>query len=156
QLGLLFIGVVMTVIGTVFFLLPQLAINVPGMNMFVSTYGHNHLGALLLLFIPIVMGLMFQEKKHKTKMFYVLLFFLFVLGVILSFGRTILILATVEVLIGYWWWKKEFAMKSSNVVDRILKFFFILLISVTTFYIVVSAYPTVLAEYQCPRFLQRI
>ncbi len=99
-LNLLVIVFDLGLISLFFLLAPEFAKELPGMNLLYPTYGHNHYGAIAILFIPIN-WYFFVKHLHDRKKAFVFggsLFFL-VLNLVLSFGRVVTLLGFLEIII---------------------------------------------------------
>ncbi len=62
--GILLIGLNISFLSTLFFFLPSLSSHLPGMNLLVANFGHNHASILYLFCIPIAF-LVIQDSKKK-------------------------------------------------------------------------------------------
>ena len=92
-LGMLLIGAVMVVLGLASLALPQFSYLIPGMNLIYPTYGHNHLGVMLLMLIPMFWAAAQEWPSPLTRT----LAILFNLSPFITFGRTIILLASAQV-----------------------------------------------------------
>lgn len=90
---LLFQGISLVFVSALFFFLPEYGNKIPGMNLIFSTYGHNHLGAIMLLLNPIAFWLYLTENKRR----YLLLVGLFSAAMLFSFGRVVIFLGLIQV-----------------------------------------------------------
>jgi len=92
---LFFIGGALAI--TSFFLLffPEISQKIPAINLLFATYGHNHLGTLLILLAPLGGYIYIREKKN----IYLVLSVFFYLSLFLSFGRILIFLAIIQALI---------------------------------------------------------
>jgi O-antigen ligase len=99
---LLLVMLVVNLISFVFFFIPDFSNLIPGMNLVFSSYGHNHLGALLIMFIPVVWFYMvdFFKKRNKQKFIsFVLLLCFFLINLVMSFGRVVILIGFLELII---------------------------------------------------------
>lgn len=100
--SLLGLGLIMSLLSLFFRFLPSLAQLLPGMNLLYSTYGHNHLVALLLLILPLSWWVVvdylgsrlnqseLEHGKSKPSRFELLILLLplsLTLALLTSFGR---------------------------------------------------------------------
>lgn len=99
-------GVILVCIALVFFVFPTYGNKIPGMNLIFSTYGHNHLGAVLLLLNPVVFWFYATERKPL----YLGLFLLFCIAMIFSFGRTVIFLGFLQLLALFVWYRKKYQL----------------------------------------------
>lgn len=112
------------VISWVFAVLPGLADQLPGMNLIYATYGHNHYGALVILFLPLVWYYLLKNQTDRKKFlfFFAALVFL-VVNLILSFGRVLIFLGFLELIILF-----SLTAKTMPWVGNKIKLFFIFLV----------------------------
>ncbi|PIR58811.1 MAG: hypothetical protein COU69_03360 [Candidatus Pacebacteria bacterium CG10_big_fil_rev_8_21_14_0_10_56_10] len=97
ELGLVIMGVTLTVVSFVFFANPALASLLPGLNVLYASFGHNHLAAVLLLLIPIAWRQAINNAgRGKSSWAAVVVLYL---GLLSSFGRV----ATVVGLLQLGW-----------------------------------------------------
>lgn len=96
-------GTVLVCVAAFFFIFPEYGNKVPGMNLIFSTYGHNHLGAVMLLVNPITVWL---YARYKTPVFF-LLFLLFCLAMVLSFGRTVIFIGLAQLALFFILYQKQ-------------------------------------------------
>lgn len=101
---LLFQGISLAFVSLLFFLIPEYGSRVPGMNVIFSTYGHNHLGAIMLVLSPIAFWFYLTEKKLA----YFLIFILFAAAMVMSFGRVVIFVGLAELaLLAYTYAKQH-------------------------------------------------
>lgn len=93
-LGFLSIAVVLCLMAIIFFILPDIAKLLPGVNIFYSSYGHNHLASYLLLVLP---ASWYFALKAKQKYLLVLPIFL-TLSLMFSFGRVAIVIGIAQFL----------------------------------------------------------
>lgn len=92
-LGMLMSGLVMLILGIVAIATPRLSYLIPGMNLIYPTYGHNHLGVLLLLTIPMFWAAAYEWPSPQTR----LLAFFYNFSPLITFGRTVVLLTALQV-----------------------------------------------------------
>lgn len=92
-LGMLLVGLVMVVLGLASLALPQFSYLIPGMNLIYPTYGHNHLGVVLLMITPMFWAAAQEWPSPFTR----ILAIIFNLSPLITFGRTIILLAAAQV-----------------------------------------------------------
>lgn len=111
-------------IGWLFSLWPGLAENLPGMNLLYATYGHNHYGALMIIFIPISWYYILKNLHDKGKFTFFLFSLVFmVASLIMSFGRAVILLGLLELVILF-----LLTVKITPWIGRKLKFLFTFLL----------------------------
>lgn len=92
------ISSVLILLATFFFFFPEFAIHLPGMNPIFSTYGHNHIVALLILLYPLSWYSVLRRKKTA----YLLIpIFLLILAIV-SFGRLGVGIIIIQTLYFFW------------------------------------------------------
>ncbi len=151
--GLLVLGVIMTFIGTYFYFSPGLAVNLPGMNLFYSTYGHNHLSAFLLLLFPLSISKLVEQTDRKRKTIYGFIVLLFGLGMIFSFGRIALLLSALEVLVLLFFYRSQKQKIQSRL---IVSGFFATILIVAVIYVLFSFLPVIHSNFSCSGILIQI
>lgn len=132
------------------FLFPAVAEKIPSMNLIYSTYGHNHLGALLVLGMPLVWYFLFEYRrdKKKTIFFSFILIFLFI-NLLLSFGRVIMTLGLLQIaFFGFWGYKKYFYQ--SRFYQVLVLFLFIITLGVFLLKNYFSLALLVDGDFECP------
>jgi hypothetical protein len=108
--GFLLIGLNISLLSAVFFFLPTLGAHLPGMNLLVSNFGHNHASVFYIFCIPIAI-LFIKDSDHK-KYSYLPLAILLV-SLLMSFARIDIVIGILEVAL-FWFilMKKEFNRKN--------------------------------------------
>jgi len=99
-INMILVLVMLSTLSFSFLFFPDIAQKIPGMNIVYSTYGHNHLGSMIILLMPLVWY--FLQEKYKDKNFslifsFILLFLL--LNLIIGFGRVVILLGLVQTII---------------------------------------------------------
>lgn len=105
------LGVFLSVASFVIFLNKDLGESIPGLNLIYPTYGHNHLGTFLLLMAPVSSYLYFSKKKN----IYLLSMVIFYLSLLISFGRVMLFLAIIQLLVLLFVFLKKNKIKKLNI-----------------------------------------
>ncbi len=94
--GMLSIGIIVGILGSVFFVFPQLAQQLPSMNLIFTTYGHSHAAIVYLFCLPIA----FLFAKRRQFRWWSLLPIFFLVGVMLeTSARFDLALAGLELVL---------------------------------------------------------
>ncbi len=91
--GLLIVPTALTLVSAVCFFVPGLGSLLPPTNVLYPTYGHNHLNALLLLLYPLAW--LFAVRIRSVYAWFIVS--IFTVGFIISFGRTALWIAVLQV-----------------------------------------------------------
>ncbi len=91
-IGMLMMGGVLVLLGLAALALPQYSYLVPGMNLIYPTYGHNHLGVVLLLVMPMFWA---AAKEWPSKLMQWLAIG-FSFTPLMTFGRTIIFLSAAQ------------------------------------------------------------
>lgn len=87
-----------------FLLFPQIADQLPGMNLLYPTFGHNHYGLIVVLFLPVAWGLMAKYATQKDRFWLYFLAVLFLIfQLLLSFGRVLILLGFAEIALLIYW-----------------------------------------------------
>lgn len=81
----------------------DLAEQLPGMNLLYATYGHNHLGALIIMALPLAWFFFAKQAQEAKKQSLFLIFLgtliFLTISLILSFGRVVTLLGLVEMAV---------------------------------------------------------
>lgn len=152
---LLIVMLVLNLMGLLFFFLPHLAESIPGMNLVYSSYGHNHLGALLIMFIPMIWFLMVKAwlKKNKLQLVvFTLLLVLFFVNLFISFGRLVILIGYLEfILLGLVSYKNFLSKrKLFKLIYFVSVGFFLILVTLTLF---ISLLTILKVDLQCKNFV---
>jgi O-antigen ligase len=139
-------GVILLLISVLFYLVPNWATQLPGVNLVYSTYGHNHLAAFLLLITPI--SWWWAKDKQKTAW---ILPIIFTLGLLLSFGRVAIVIGFLQFLFLGWFFLRNGENISQNSFLKktyflFLSLFLVLLVTKTFFSVAHVFYP----DFTCP------
>lgn len=132
---------------------PNLAELLPGMNILYATYGHNHLAAILLLALPISWWFAINKKNDFEniipKSVFQFLPVFFSIALLLSFGRTAVLIGFIELII-----IKLVLNKQKTSIPKKLKktqkFIEILFILVLLAKIFLSATDILKPDFSCP------
>lgn len=141
----------LNIISLFLFFFPNYSDLIPGMNLVYSSYGHNHLGALLIIVIPVFCFYSVKLwSENKRKLFYAMatLLFLSIVNLIVSFGRVVIFIGFLEILVlGLVFYKNIIFKKTLlKVLYFALVFLFLILLS---FSLIFSAFPTIGKEKFC-------
>jgi O-antigen ligase len=132
--NLLLVMFVVNLMGLLLFFVPSLSELIPGMNLVFSSYGHNHLGALLILFIPLVWFYMVSFWRGKDRQKFILfssLLVLFLVNLLISFGRVVILIGFFEItLLGFLSFKDLISQKK---IFKVIYFFFVSLFILVIF-----------------------
>lgn len=124
----------------------------PGMNLLYPSYGHTHLGALLLLVIPLSWWWALQKKK----IFWVIIPTLLFAGLVLCFGRVASLIGLCELaILVIYFWKKNKIITKPIVFASILSVIFLLPGIVTQAYFTLSSKHST-QECPFPRFERQL
>lgn len=126
----------LNIISLFLFFLPKYSDLIPGMNLVYSSYGHNHLGALLITVIPVFCFYCVKFwSENKKKLFYAMatLVVLSIVNLIISFGRVVIFIGFLEILVlGHFFYNnvifKKIVFKVLYLV-LVFSFLFLLLLS---------------------------
>jgi tetratricopeptide (TPR) repeat protein len=84
-----------------FLFFPSFSELIPGMNLLYSSFGHNHIGALLIIFIPVASFYLIKFWQKKEKQNFALMFgllILFLVNLLASFGRLVIFIGLLEII----------------------------------------------------------
>jgi len=93
---------VINLMSLVFIFFPNFSELIPGMNLLYSSYGHNHIGALLIMFIPVAFFYLIKFWQNKERQNFLLmsgLLTLFLFNLLTSFGRVVIFIGFLEILL---------------------------------------------------------
>lgn len=138
-IGFELIALVLMIVSAMITFLPQLAQQLPGTNILHASYGHNHLAAYLLFFLPYIWQQ--AEKRGKKLIIWPILVSLMI---ILCFGRLAIFLAFCELMILFF-----LCVKKIFIHQYLKKTIFIYLIAII-FYSVLSLYLSQSKNFACP------
>lgn len=127
--SLVFQSLYLSVLSLFFLLLPKYGDLLPSMNLIYSSFGHNHLSALLVMVIPISWYFSFKPKKNH---FYLFSSIFLTLALLLSFGRTTVIIGLLQFLAIFFIFLKTKVKIPRKIIFVILSSF-LLLISIFLF-----------------------
>lgn len=102
-LGMLMMGVILVVLGGLALVFPQYSTLVPGMNLIYPTYGHNHLGVILLLVMPMFWAAAKEWPSKLTQWLAVGFSF----TPLITFGRMIVFLSLAQLVFTHFKYVKE-------------------------------------------------
>lgn len=146
-----YVVVALNIISLFLFFFPKYSYPIPEMNLVYSSYGHNHLGALLIMVIPVFC---FYSAKfwseNKKKLFYAMtaLLFLSIINLIVSFGRVVIFIGFLEILVlGLVFYKNVIFKKTLfKLLYSILVFAFLIILSLS---FSLSVFPSIGKEKFC-------
>lgn len=146
--ALLLINLVVLLISMFFIFFPHWGQMLPDMNLLHAIYGHNHLAALLLLFIPTGWWLAGEYVSSGRTIMWWLLPLSLTLGLLSSFGRVVAVIGLVQFLLIWRWLKKDLPSKFyPQKLFRLLISLFLLVLSVKLFFSVVTV---IKPDFICP------
>lgn len=135
-LSVLVQAVILTAIALLLLVFPAYGSLLPGMNLVFSTFGHNHIAAVLILALPISY---YFAATEKNKLFWLIPIFL-LLGLITSFGRTAIFVCLIQTLIFIFYARKFLTRKhtSSKAFPVLLTIFAVILSSILMIKLLIS------------------
>lgn len=145
----------LNIISILLFFFPKYSDHIPEMNLVYSSYGHNHLGALLIMVIPIFCFYSVKFwSENKRKLFYAMatLLVLSIFNLITSFGRVVIFIGFLEILVlGLFFYKNVIFKKT------LLKPLYFILVSLFLFLLSLSLFfsfsPSIGKENFCKSFV---
>lgn len=118
--GLQFVGITLCFLSLFMTVVSDWGYSIPGFNILVSTYGHNHLSIFLLAILPFswYQALFNQEGVDKSVNWELIIPIAFSLMVLFSFGRAAVFLGLAQLIFIFFFMKKRFASKTSKKISR--------------------------------------
>lgn len=142
---------VMNFFSLILFFFKNTAELIPGMNLLYSTYGHNHFGSLLIMIIPVCWFYLveFWNKKEKQSALFISgLLLLSIINLLISFGRVLVFIGFLEIMLLGFLYYKNFISK--NLLFKITYIFFSLFfIFILSFKLIISVLPFFNLNYSC-------
>lgn len=121
-INLFLVMFVLNLMSLAFLFFPSFSELIPGMNLLYSSYGHNHIGAISIIFIPVAFFYLIKFWQKKEKQSFLLMFgllTLFIVNLLASFGRVVIFIGFLEILLlGLMNYKKFISQK------RIFQYFY--------------------------------
>jgi len=144
---------IVTLISIFFQLFPEMAKSLPTMNLIYSTFGHNHLAAILLLIIPMSWWFAINKKHELSEVFPNIFFqivpFFFSIVLLFSFGRIAILLGLFEFLIIKFLLNKQ-KVSPTKIIKNELRLLQILFFSILIIKIIFSVVEIFNPGYICP------
>lgn len=118
--GLQFIGLSLCFLSLLMIIISDWGYSIPGFNILVSSYGHNHLSIFLLAITPFSWyQALFDQKGDRKKANWELMFpIIFSLMTLFSFGRTAVFLGLAQLFAIFLFLKKKFKDKVSKKISN--------------------------------------
>ncbi|MDQ3008609.1 MAG: O-antigen ligase family protein [bacterium] len=105
--GCVLIGIILVCISSIFMLMPEMSVLLPGLNLLHPSYGHNHLAAYLLLVLPVAWHSALSSKRPL----FLLVPLVLATGLLFSFGRVAMVLGAFQFLIILYWYREYLSQK---------------------------------------------
>lgn len=133
------IGVVLSFLSFAFMLQPNLSHGMPGLNLLVASYGHNHLASYILLILPLAWWLVATFRNKLS----IAVTALLTISLLISFGRVAILIGFIQLFFLLHVCNNRFFIQPIQ--KKIRNLIFIVAMILMTFFVSILVFKTVLS-----------